>query len=127
MWIVSTQALCSLLQGVQAGGAVQENFTLSSGLCETSQLLGLWIPGPQILQLCLRAPGALVPGALPSDLCSLLNGEAAPAGVGQSQRGSGMCSYFRKQLYSFLLVTAPLAHILGLSSETALGPLLLRE
>lgn len=125
MWIVSTRALCLLPQGVQAGGAVQENFTLSSGLCETSQLLGLWIPGPQILQLCLRVPGALVPRALPSDLCSFLNGEAAPAGVGQ--RGSGMCSYFRKQLYSFLLVTSPLAHILGLSSETALGPLLLRE
>ena len=124
---MSIRALCPLPQGVQAGGGVQENFTVSSGLCDASQLLGLGIPGPQILQLCLRVPGALLPGALPSDLCSLLNGEAVPAGIGQSQRGSGMCSYFRKQLCSFLLVTSPLAHILGLSSETALGPLLLRE
>lgn len=127
MWAVRTQALCPLPQGVQAGRAVQENFTLSSGLCEASQLLWLGIPRPQILQLCLRDPGALLPGALPSDTCSLLNGEGASAGVGQSQRGSGICSYFRKQLCSFLLVTSPLVHILGLSSETALGPLLLKE
>ena len=60
-WIVSTQALCPLPQGVQAGRAVQENFTLISGLCEASQLLWLGISGLQILQLCLRDPGALLP------------------------------------------------------------------
>ena len=60
----------------------------SSGLCEVSELLGSGSPGPQVLQLCLKARGALLPGALPSDLCSFLNGEGVTAGVGQSQRGS---------------------------------------